>query len=69
MSWILAVLLLLAAGSTVAATFAYLSTYRRLKRLEAELPEGRGQGAGAAGGTPDPADVLAELPIGVYAAC
>jgi len=80
MSWILVVLLLLAAGSTVSATFAYLSTYRRLKRLEAELPEGRGagrgqggdqgrgEGAGAAGGVLDLADVLAEAPVGVYAA-
>ncbi len=72
MSWILVVLLLFAAGSTISATFAYLSTYRRLKRLEAELPEGRGQGrgqgAGAAGGGPDLAGLLAQVPIGVYAA-
>ena len=68
MSWILVVLLMLAAGSTVSATFAYLSTYRRLKRLEAELPEGRAQGAGAGGGVPDLAGLLAEVPIGIYAA-
>jgi two-component system cell cycle sensor histidine kinase/response regulator CckA len=68
MSWILVVLLLLAAGSTVGATFAYLSTYRRLKRLEAELPEGRARGAGAGGGVPDLAGVLAQVPVGVYAA-
>ncbi|HEX9771014.1 MAG TPA: response regulator [Kiloniellales bacterium] len=66
MSWTLVILLLLAAGSTVAATFAYLSTYRRLKRLEADLPEG--YGAGPAGIVPDLAGVLAEAPIGVYAA-
>ena len=80
MSWILVALLLLAVGSTVSATFAYLSTDRRLKRLEAELPEGRGagsgqgggqgrgDGAGAVGGVLGLADVLAEVPIGVYAA-
>ncbi len=66
MSWTLVILLLLAAGSTVAATFAYLSTYRRLKRLEADLPEG--VGAGPAGGAPDLAAVLAAAPVGVYAA-
>ena len=68
MSWILVVLLLLAAGSTVSATFAYLSTYRRLKRLEAELPEGRGHGTETTIGVPDPAGLLAQAPIGVYAA-
>ena len=68
MSWTLVILLLLAAGSTVCATFAYLSTYRRLKRLEAELPEGRARGAGVDGSLPEPAGLLAELPIGVYAA-
>ena len=68
MSWILVVLLLLAAGSTVSATFAYLSTYRRLKRLEAELPEDRRQGVGIAAGAPEPADLLAEAPVGIYAA-
>jgi len=68
MSWILVVLLMLAAGSTVSATFAYLSTYRRLKRLEAELPEGRAQSVGAGGGVPDLAGLLAEVPIGIYAA-
>jgi len=68
MSWTLVILLLFAAGSTVAATFAYLSTYRRLKRLEADLPEGWARGAGPAGEAPDPADVLAEAPFGLYAA-
>ncbi len=68
MSWILVILLLLAAGLTVATTFAYLSTYRRLKRLEAELPEGRARSAEAGGGVPDLAGLLAEVPIGIYAA-
>jgi two-component system cell cycle sensor histidine kinase/response regulator CckA len=67
MSWTLVILLLFAAGSTVAATFAYLSTYRRLKRLEADLPEGGARGAAPAAG-PDPADLLAAAPFGVYAA-
>jgi two-component system cell cycle sensor histidine kinase/response regulator CckA len=68
MSWTLVILLLLAAGSTVAATFAYLSTYRRLKRLEADLPDGWARGAGPAGAILDPAGVLAEAPFGLYAA-
>jgi two-component system cell cycle sensor histidine kinase/response regulator CckA len=72
MSWTLVILLLLAAGSTVCATFAYLSTYRRLKRLEAEMPEGRGEGrepgfeANAA--IRRLAGLLDALSIGAYAA-
>ncbi len=67
MSWILMVLLLLAAGSTVAATFAYLSTYRRLMRLEAELAEAP-RGAAAGGGAADLGALLERAPIGAYVA-